>query len=154
MFGPGSTLPGQIAAVRRLLHAGLREQVTRGPLDSASPSLLQFVVAHFCGLQHEEMLALFGNAGGQFIDHETVAAGPSHRMEFSPAQLFRRAVALGAVEIVLAHNHPSGIAQPSADDLASTRRVVRDAKLLGIVVRDHLIVGGNAVFSMSRAGLL
>lgn len=154
VFGSSSTLPVQIAAVRRLLQAGLREHVTRGPLDSAAPGLLQFVVAHFCGLQHEEMLALFGDAGGRFIDHETVAAGPSHRMEFSPARLFRRAVALGAVEIVLAHNHPSGVAHPSADDLTSTRRVVRDAKLLGIMLRDHLIVGGNAVFSMSRAGLL
>lgn len=147
-------MPTQIAAVRRLLKAGFREHVVRKSLDSADPGLLAFVVAHFNGLQHEEMLALFGDADGRFLDCQTLATGPSRRMEFAPSLLFRRAIALGAVQVVLAHNHPSGSVAPSEDDLASTRRIVCDGQLLGIVLRDHLIIAGNSVFSMERAGLL
>lgn len=154
VFGAESPLPAHIAAVRRLLQAGLREHVVRQPLDPADPGLLVFVVAHFSGLKHEEMLALFADADGRFLDHQILAAGPSRRMEFAPSLLFRRAVALGAAQVVLAHNHPSGAAAPSKDDLASTRRIVHDGQLLGIALRDHLIVGGNTVFSMRRAGLL
>ena len=154
VLGKGSPLPVHIAAVRRLLHAGMREHVARRPLDTADPGLLQFVIAHFSGLQHEEMLALFGDANGCFLDHQTLAMGSSRRMEFDPSVLFRRACQVGAMQVVLAHNHPSGAATPSGDDLDSTRRVARDGRLLGITLRDHLIVSGNAVFSMHRAGLL
>ena len=154
VFGKRSPLPDHIAAIRRLLHAGLREQVVRKPLNPDDPDLLRFVVAHFSGLRHEEMLALFGDAEGRFLDHQTLAAGSVQGMAFERPVLFRHAAALGARQIVLAHNHPSGRAAASADDIASTRRVASDCELLGIVLRDHLIVGGNSVFSMKRAGLL
>lgn len=154
VFGAESPLPACIAAVRRLLHAGLREEVVRKPLDPADPNLRRYVSAHFSGLRHEEMLALFGDGGGRFLDHQTLAAGSSERIEFSSPVLFRRATAIGAEQVLLAHNHPSGEATPSNADLVATRRVARDGALLGIVLLDHLIVAGSAVFSMKQAGLL
>lgn len=154
VFGKTSPLPDHIAAIRRLLHAGLREQVARTPLDPTDPALLEFVVAHFSGLQHEKMLALFGDADGRFLDHQTVAAGSPMGMAFERPVLFRRAAALGARQIVLVHNHPSGRAAASEADIVSTRRIVRDGELLGIVLRDHLIVAGNSVYSMKQARLL
>lgn len=153
VFGPNSGLPTQIAAVRRLLAAGIREHVSRRPLDPADPALLNFVVTRFSGLKYEELLVMFGDDEGRFLDSETIGAGQT-RIEIAPARLFRRAIALSATQVILAHNHPSGSARPSEDDIAATRRIVRDGRLLGIILRDHLIVGGNAVFSMRNAGLL
>ena len=154
VFGAGSPLPECIAAVRRLLYAGLREEVVREPLDPTDTNFKRYLSAHFSGLRHEEMLAFFGDANGRFLDHQTLGTGSSKRIEFSAPVLFRRATALGAEQMLLAHNHPSGVATPSQADLVATRRVARDGALLGIVLLDHLIVAGSAVFSMKQAGLL
>lgn len=132
----------------------MREKVERRPLDSSDPALLNYVVARFSGLEHEELLILYGDSAGKFLDQEVVAAGGRDEFAFEREVLFRRASAVGARQIVLAHNHPSGLAAASKRDVAATDRIQRDAKLLGIVLLDHLIVGGNAVFSMKRAGLL
>ena len=154
VLGCGSALPDHIAAIRRLLHAGLCEQVERKPLDPADPDLLRFIVARFSGLRHEEMLVLFGDCSSRFLDHLTLSTRSTRGLAFDRTVLYRRAAELGAEQIILAHNHPSGKAAASADDVASTRRVVRDGALLGIELRDHLIVAGNQVFSMKLAGLL
>ena len=153
VFGTQSPLPTYISAVRRLLQAGMREHITRSILDPADPSFTAFVIAHFIGLQHEELLAFFADSAGRFLHQQTLVVGTS-RLEFQPSVLFRPAISLGAAQIVLAHNHPSGTAFPSEEDVAATRRIGRDGNLLGIELRDHLIVGGNAVFSMMRANLL
>lgn len=154
VFGACSPVPDNIAAVRRLLHAGMRETVEHNPLDPTNPALLKFLVAHFSGLQHEELLALFADRDGGFLDQQSVAAGGADELAFEREVLFRRAAAIGARQIVLAHNHPSGKAEASAKDISATRRILRDCSLLGIVLRDHLIVANNRVFSMERAGLL
>lgn len=154
VFGVASPLPECIAAVRRLLYAGLREEVVRKPLDPADLNFRRYLSAHFSGLRHEEMLAFFGDANGRFLDHQTLGAGSSESISFSAPVLFRRATALGAEQVLLAHNHPSGVARPSDADLVATRRVARDGALLGIALLDHLIVAGSAVFSMKSAGLL
>lgn len=154
VLGAGSPVPSHIGAVRRLLHAGMREAVVRKPLDPADPVVLDYLIAHFTGMRHEEMLVLFGDSTGCFLDSETLVSGQSWEVAFAPVAVFRRAIELGATQLVLAHNHPSGVAAPSPFDIASTRRLVRDGGHLGIGLRDHLIVAGRAVFSMRQAGLL
>lgn len=154
VLGRASPLPNHIAAVRRLLQAGLRERVARSPLDTADPALLEFVAAQFSGLLHEEVLALFGDAAGGYLDHVKLASGSISGIALDRPVLFHRAAALGARRIVLAHNHPSGIARPSNDDIVATRRIRSDGAIIGIELVDHLIVAHNEVFSMKRAGLM
>lgn len=154
VLGCASPLPDLITAVRRLLQAGLRERIARSPLDTADPALLEFVVSQFSGLRHEEVLALFGDAAGGYLDHRKLASGSIGSIALDRPVLFHRAAALGARRIVLAHNHPSGVARPSDDDIAATRRIRSDGAIVGIDLVDHLIVAHNEVFSMKRAGLL
>ena len=66
----------------------------------------------------------------------------------------RRAVELDAASLILVHNHPSGDPTPSADDLDMTRQVEGAAALLGIAVRDHVIVGNGRTLSFRAEGLL
>lgn len=154
VLGCSSQLPEHIVAIRRLLFAGLRECVERKPLDPGDMDLRKFLVARFSGLRHEEMLVMMGDVSGRFLDHLTLTTGSPRGLEFDRTTLFRRAAELGATQLILAHNHPSGKASASDDDIRSTQRVVRDGALLGIELRDHLIVAGNKVFSMKLAGLL
>lgn len=70
------------------------------------------------------------------------------------AQIVKDTVELGCDGILLAHNHPSGLARPSRTDLAATRRIAQMLMPLGIRLHDHLIFGGAACFSFRAAGLL
>ena len=71
-----------------------------------------------------------------------------------PRETFREAIAAGAAAIVLAHNHPSGDATPSAEDVELTRRLMEAGRLLGIPVLDHLIVGAAQTLSLRQNGFL
>ncbi len=68
--------------------------------------------------------------------------------------MVRRALELEAAAVILVHNHPSGDPTPSREDLAMTAQVVEAAAVLGIAVRDHVIVGNGRWTSFREAGLL
>lgn len=68
--------------------------------------------------------------------------------------LYRAGIVAQANSIVLVHNHPSGNVRPSAEDMAFTGRIVDAARLLGIDLLDHLIVGRRAFFSFREGGLI
>lgn len=95
----------------------------------------------------ERLLAIYLDNQMQVIGIEQVAQGGSCGMSMSPADIFRGAIACNSRAILLAHNHPSGDANPSSEDWTMTQNVVKGGKVLGIAVLDHLIVG-NTVASM------
>jgi DNA repair protein RadC len=71
-----------------------------------------------------------------------------------PREVFRPAILASAASVLLVHNHPSGEATPSEDDLEITQRLVRVGETMGIEVLDHVILGAGAPFSFREAGLL
>jgi DNA repair protein RadC len=71
-----------------------------------------------------------------------------------PREVFAPAILLGAVAIVVAHNHPSGDPTPSAEDRSITAQLVSAGKLLDIPIHDHIIVGNGRYTSFADAGLL
>jgi DNA repair protein RadC len=71
-----------------------------------------------------------------------------------PREVFRPAIRHGAVSLILIHNHPSGDPEPSADDLALTKRLVKAGELLGIDVLDHVILAGSNHLSLKTRGVL
>ena len=75
-------------------------------------------------------------------------------VEFPLRGIIADAIALGSVEIVVAHNHPSGDPAPSRTDIESTRSLVQVARPMGLTVRDHLIFGGGNMVSFRAQGLL
>jgi DNA repair protein RadC len=82
-----------------------------------------------------------------------VSQGSVNRAIIYPREVFRVAIVAGAVSIVLVHNHPSGIVEPSPNDREITRQLVAAGKLLDIPVLDHIIIG-NTVFSFADSGEL
>ena len=103
---------------------------------------------------HEVFVCLFLDARHRLIDSEESARGSLTRMAVYPREIVRRALAVNAAALVVAHNHPSGAAQPSASDRQLTR-MLRDAlALVDIKLVDHLVVGRSAVFSFAHAGWL
>jgi len=104
------------------------------------------------GLDREHVLGLYLDARHTLVAMRTVSVGTLDASLVHPREVFRPAVGLQAAAVVLAHNHPSGCAQPSGDDLELTRRLIRCGRLLGIELLDHLIVGDGEVLSIREYG--
>ena len=85
---------------------------------------------------------------------EVVATGTVAHVTVEPREVFAPAVTTGSSSVVLAHNHPSGDPQPSAQDVDFTRAMVDAGRVLGIDVLDHLIVCARSYYSFRRAGRL
>lgn len=139
--------------VRRLMHDGLREDLTRTRLGDDRRALCAYLLATMQGLQDERMVAIFADADGFVIAEETISEGASNHLLLTPRRIFGRAMKLDAGRILLAHNHPSGSAEPSEADIRNTRALARQARALCLRLEDHLIVGSREVVSMKDRGL-
>jgi DNA repair protein RadC len=85
---------------------------------------------------------------------EVISVGCLTSSLVHPREVFQRAVAWSAAGVILFHNHPSGDPEPSAEDVALTRRLVAAGELMGIGVVDHLILGAGRYVSLKERGVL
>jgi len=102
----------------------------------------------------ECFVALLLNTKNQVIAMEDVSKGTLNSSAVHPRELFRRAIKKSAAAIILAHNHPSGDAKPSKDDLEVTKRLCEAGRIIGISVLDHIVTGDKDYTSMKTAGLM
>lgn len=85
---------------------------------------------------------------------ELVSLGTLNASLIHPREVFRLSVHKAVASIIIAHNHPSGNTEPSADDLAITKRLVESGKILGIEVVDHITITGRGYLSFKEKNLL
>jgi DNA repair protein RadC len=102
----------------------------------------------------EKLAVVSLDAAGQVLDRQVVAVGGVAHVGIAPREVFVSGILAQATSIVLVHNHPSGNVGPSGEDIAFTGRVVEAARLLGIDLLDHVIVGRRAFFSFREGGLM
>jgi len=105
-------------------------------------------------LTYEVFKVLLVNTRNDLLGELTVARGGPSSSTVHPGEVFRQAVARSATGIILAHNHPSGDPSPSREDRELTLQLVEAGRLLGIQVRDHLIVGDGRYVSFLECGLM
>lgn len=101
-------------------------------------------------LAHEALEVLFLDQRHVLIAHERLLQGSAQRLLIEPGFIFRRALALGASAVILAHNHPSGDPRPSPEDLEATQWLVRLGRMLGVEIAEHLIVVRCGCHTMLR----
>ena len=89
----------------------------------------------------------------QEIKRETISMGTLNANLVHPREVFEPAIKNNAAQIIVAHNHPSGDAEPSADDLAITKKLAEAGKILGIEVLDHVIVATDKFLSLKEKGI-
>ena len=96
----------------------------------------------------EHLVAVFFDTKHQLIDHMTLGVGTMDQCIANPRDVLRAALLVPAATFVLLHNHPSGMVYPSPEDRDMTRRFSGAAKIVGIPLLDHLIVGHDKWYSM------
>jgi DNA repair protein RadC len=105
------------------------------------------------GKKKEYFLALLLDTRNQLIKVAEVSVGSLDSSIVHPREVFKEAISASAAAVIFAHNHPSGDAQASPDDIKLTKRLAEAGELLGIDVLDHIVIGGKKFLSLKREGL-
>jgi DNA repair protein RadC len=105
-------------------------------------------------LQHEVFAVLFLDAQNHLLKLEQMFRGTLTQTSVYPREVVKRALELQAGAVILAHNHPSGVAEPSRADEFLTQTLASALQLIDVRVLDHLVVGQTEVVSFAERGLL
>ena len=136
-----------------LREAGV-EYVTTAMPCIRTPEDIVKVVPELRGLNKEVMAVLMLDSCNQLIEADIVTMGLLDASLAHPREIFRQAIVKDAAAIIVVHNHPSGVSNPSPEDIRVTRQLVDAGKIIDIPVLDHLIVGADSSTSMKAAGLV
>jgi len=103
--------------------------------------------------KREHLVVLYLNARNQLIHKEIISVGTLNANLVHPREVFKSAIDYLAASIIIAHNHPSGGAEPSDNDLTTTNRLKEAGKMMGIEVLDHIIITKNSYFSLKEKNI-
>jgi DNA repair protein RadC len=122
------------------------------PVTSTSDLLPYLAFIRYKKQEHFICLSL--DSGHQLIRRRIVTIGLLDVSLAHPREVFAGPLKDRAASVVIAHNHPSGIAEPSREDIKTTQQLIAAGQLLGIPVRDHIIVAAKKHYSFARNGLI
>ena len=152
--GLGPAKAAQLAAVLEVARRCLCEEL-RGGSALASPAAVRDYLRLALGArEHEVFAALFLDAQHRVLRIEELFRGTLTQTSVYPREVVKAALAGNAAAVIFAHNHPSGVAQPSQADELLTRQLKEALALVDVKVLDHFIVAGNQCLSFAERGLL
>ena len=153
--GMGPAKYAQLQAVLEMSRRALAEAMKQDSLLNTPDTVRDYLRLHLAGLRHEVFFALWLDAQNRLIAAEELFRGTLTQASVYPREVVKKALAHNAAAVVLAHNHPSGIAEPSAADSQLTRELKQALALIDVRVLDHFIVAGSASpLSFAERGLL
>ena len=151
-LGPASAC--RLKAALELATRHLGESLQRGePLTNAERAG-DYFSHRLRGFAHEVFACLFLDTRHRPIAFEELFRGTVDGAEVHPREVVKRCLNHNAAAIILGHNHPSGIAEPSAADRSVTERLRRALELIGVRLLDHFIIGDGPPVSMAERGLV
>lgn len=152
--GIGSARAAAIVAAlelgRRLsAEPALQSDRIRGPAD-----VFERLGPRLRDRKQEEFWALYLDSQNRILCDRCITVGLLNSSLVHPREVFAPAITHAAASLILAHNHPSGDPDPSPEDIAVTVQMVESGRLLGIPVRDHVVLGGSTFVSLLDRGLM
>lgn len=124
--------------------------VSEGKAESPA-EVAEIIREHIQGDEREHFIVLLLNNKNKIAKIHTVSIGTVSESIVHPREVFRAAIVFGASSIIVAHNHPSGALELSKEDIATTERLKEAAKIIGIQLLDHVIIG-DGFYSMRENG--
>lgn len=152
--GLGPAKRAEISAVMELARRSLAQEMQRRPVFESPQQVKDFVRMQLGHLAHEVFAVLFLDAQHQLIRLEEMFRGTLTHTSVYPREVVKRALEVGAGAVILAHNHPSNIAEPSRADELLTETLRRALQLVDVRVLDHFVVSRTQVTSFAERGLL
>jgi DNA repair protein RadC len=143
------------AALLREIHITYKVKKVKSPVVGQKVTGPEIVVKLFRDLQNEtkEKLVLINlDAAQKILCFEVVAIGSSNACRSRPIEVFTSSFLTRATSAIVVHNHPSGEAKPSKDDLTFTKKLLKVARLIELVLLDHIIIGYEDYYSFAENG--
>jgi len=150
--GIGPAKAALLLAVSELCQRSLAEKTRDRPLLDAPQAVEDYLKWLIGARPNEVFVTLFLDIRHCLITVDESAKGSISRVAVYPREIVRRALTLNAASLIVAHNHPSGGVEPSANDRRLTRVLQDSLALIDVRLLDHLVVTSNEVFSFSRQG--
>jgi DNA repair protein RadC len=132
----------------------LRDVMERSSPITDAAAARRFLAAELGNRTREVFCALFLDTRHRVIRFETLSVGTIDSATVHPREVVKRVLEINAAAVIFAHNHPSGVCEPSAADTNLTRRLCAALKLIDVRVLDHLVVAADEMASFADLGLL
>lgn len=153
--GLGPAKATQLAATLELARRALTEDMKTRDLFSSPGAARDWLKLKLGALNHEVFGALWLDAQNRLIGWDELFRGTLTQTSVYPREVVKQALARNAAAVILAHNHPSGLAEPSAADEVLTRGLKESLALVDVRVLDHFIVAGRSTpLSFAERGLI
>jgi DNA repair protein RadC len=140
-----------VAAALVILGGRLR---VPGAAISSPTAARDYLTLKLASLPHEVFCVLYLDAQHRVIDFQEVFRGTLTQTSVYPREILKEALARNAAAVILSHNHPSGIAEPSRADEALTLALKKALALIDVRIIDHIVVAGSSTVSFAERGLL
>jgi len=152
--GLGPAKSAQLSAVLEVARRCLGEEIRAGSALTSPGSVRDFLRLSLAAREHEVFVAIFLDSQHRVLRSEELFRGTLGQTSVYPREVVKAALAANAAAVIFAHNHPSGVAQPSRADELLTRCLKDALALVDVKVLDHFIVAGNHCLSFAERGLL
>lgn len=146
--------PGEQRTIRRALNLLAKQLREPGVAFTSTAVTRDWLRLHLTGLEREVFVVLWLDNQNRLLAQETLFTGTINSTTVHPRELVKSAMKHNAASAVLAHNHPSQLAEPSQADRQITDRIKTALELVEVRVLDHLIVGGMDIVSFAERGWL
>ena len=154
VHGLGMAKYAQLQAVMELARRAIGEQLQTGTTMESPELVKRYLRIRLGGQHHESFVVLFLDVRARLIADKELFRGTLTQASVYPREVVKAALACNAASVILAHNHPSGVAEPSHADLHLTRLLSQALALVEIRVLDHFVVAGPLVHSFAENGQL
>lgn len=152
--GLGDAKYSQLQAILEMTHRHLREQLQRQDALTSPDDTRRYLQLRLHHYPYEVFSCIFLDNRHRIISYEELFRGTIDGASVHPREVVRRAIHHNAAALILAHNHPSGVAEPSRADEAITQRLKQALDLVDIRVLDHIVVGDTETISLAERGLM
>jgi DNA repair protein RadC len=150
----GVTGKSAVDLARELLGRALKEDIHHGDALISPAAVRRYLSLLLKDKPHEEFWAVFVDAQNRVTQAEMLFRGTLSQTSVYPREVVKRALAVNAAGIILAHNHPSGVAEPSQSDRLLTQALKQALALVDVRVLDHFVVAGANGVSFAEMGML
>jgi len=154
LHGMGQAKYVQLQAVLEMSRRALQEELQRGDALSSPRAVRDYLQLLLGGRSQEVFLVLFLDTQHRVIAFEELFHGTLGQTSVYPREVVKRALLHNAAAVILAHNHPSGVAEPSQSDRLLTDALKQALGLVDVRVLDHFVVGGGQTLSFAEQGLM
>lgn len=144
----------QLQAVLEISRRHLREGLDRGISLENPQQTSDYLISELCGYEHEVFSCLYLDNRHRVLKFEKLFNGTINSASVHPREVVKKALKYNAAAVILAHNHPSGVSEPSQADINITSHLKEALNLVDVRLLDHFVVGDGEYVSLAERGLV